>query len=155
MHQYSNSPYNWYTRRVRDVYSCSFLAVALSSDQRLGVEDTGAAWSVLDQLFPADAAQRPMEPGMRETLLEKVVTKARLKRELRLHMPVGPHLGEHTMPAGGYQAHIAPHPPATSPANFGTRSAFQTAGNIFEDWDALVQEQIWPGSLPGDNNYWV
>ncbi|KAJ4344582.1 uncharacterized protein N0V89_012326 [Didymosphaeria variabile] len=157
MHQYSNSPYNWYTRRVRDVYSCSFLAVALSSDQQLSVEDTSAAWSVLDQLFPADAAQRPMEPGMRETLLEKIVTKARIKKELRLQIPVGTHLGDHAMQAsaGGYPAHIAPHPPATSPANFGPRSGFQTTGNIFEDWDALVQEQIWPGSLPGDNNYWV
>ncbi|KAF2441171.1 hypothetical protein P171DRAFT_488738 [Karstenula rhodostoma CBS 690.94] len=157
MHQYSNSSYNWYTRRIRDVYSCSFLAVALSSDQQLSIEDTSAAWSILDQLFPVDAAQRPMEPGMRETLLEKIVTKARMKKELRLHIPVGTHLGEHTMQASaeGYPAHLAPHPPVSSPANFGQRSAFQTTGNIFEDWDALVQEQIWPGSLPGDNNYWV
>ena len=151
MHQYSNSPYHWYTRRVRDVYSCSFLGVVLSSDHQLSVEDTGAAWSVLDQLFPADAAQRPMEPGMRETLLEKIVTKARMKKELRVHIPVGSHLGEQP----GYPAHIAAHPPATSSAEFGQRNAFNTAGNIFEDWDSLVQEQIWPGALPAENNYWV
>ncbi|KAF9730618.1 hypothetical protein PMIN04_010229 [Paraphaeosphaeria minitans] len=157
LHQYSNSPYNWYTRRVRDVYSCSFLAIALSSDQQLSVEDTSAAWSVLDQLFPEDTTQRPMEPGMLETLLEKTVTKARMKKELRLHIPVGTHLGEHAMQASAeeYPANAAPQPPATSPANFGQRSAFQTTGNIFEDWDALLQEQIWPGNLPGDNNYWV
>lgn len=157
MHQYSSSPYNWYTRRIRDVYSCSFLAVVLSSDHQLSGEDTGAAWSVLDQLFPVDAAERSMEPGMRETLLEKIVTKARMNKDLRVHIPVVPHVGEQVMhsSAGGYPAHIAAQPPATSPANFGQRTAFQPTGNIFEDWDSLVQEQIWPGTLPGDNNYWV
>ena len=157
MHQYSNSPYNWYTRRVREVYSCSFMAVVLSSDHQLGVEDASAAWSVLDQLFPADSSQRSMEPGMRDTLLEKVITKARMKKELRVHIPVGPHIGEQVMhsSAGGYAAHIAVHPPVSSSANFGQRTAYQSTGNIFEDWDSLVQEQIWPGSLPSDNNYWV
>lgn len=157
MHQYSNSPYNWYTRRIRDVYSCSFLVVILSSDQQLGLEDTDAAWSVLDQLFPADAAQRPMEPAMRETLLEKIVAKARIKKEMRIRVPVATHLGENSMQvsAEGYSVQLAAHPPATSPATLGQRSPFQTTGNIFEDWDALVQEQIWPGGLAGDNNYWV
>ena len=157
MHQYATSPYNWYTRRIRDVYSCSFLAVILSSDHQLSAEDTGAAWSVLDQLFPADAAERPMEPGMRETLLEKIVTKARMKKELRVHIPVVSHLGEQTMhsSAGAYPAHIATHPPTTSPGNFGQRSAYHSTGNIFEDWDSLVQEQIWPGAVPSENNYWV
>ncbi|KAJ4301083.1 hypothetical protein N0V90_003173 [Kalmusia sp. IMI 367209] len=120
----------------------------------LSVEDTSTAWSVLDQLFPADASQRPMEPGMRETLLEKIVAKARMKKQMRVHIPVGSHLGEQAMhpPTGGFAAQIAPHPPVTSPTNFGQRATFQATTNIFEDWDALVQEQIWPGSLPGDNN---
>lgn len=133
------------------------MAVVLSSDHQLSVEDAGAAWNVLDQLFPADASQRPMEPGMRETLLEKIITKARLKKELRVQIPVGSHIGQQAMQssAGGYAAHIAAHPPVSSPASFGQRTAYQSTGNIFEDWDSLVQEQIWPGSLPSDNNYWV
>lgn len=127
--------------------------MVLASEQQLKAEDTNAAWSVLDQLFPIDASQRPMEPGMRETLLEKIVAKARIKKDMRIHIPVGSHLGEQTLhpPSGAYPQ----MPPVTSPSNFEQRTPYQTSANIFEDWDALVQDQIWPGSLPGDNNYWV
>ncbi|KAF2645722.1 hypothetical protein P280DRAFT_128144 [Massarina eburnea CBS 473.64] len=137
-HQYSASPLCWYTRRIREASSCSFLALVLASDLHISHEATNAAWAVLDQLFVPDSNGETMEPGLRSSLIGKVLAKARMRRE-----------------TGGYQMHMAQYPPISSPANLGRTATFQPSGNLFEDWDALMQEPIWPaGVSAADHSYW-
>jgi len=157
MQQYANSPYHWYTRRIRDAYTSSFLAITIASDQQLREEDLNAAITVLDQLFPTNASRHALETGYRESFLEKTVANAKMKREMQAHLPVDQSLVEQSMHStpGGFATHLTSHPAITLPPSLGSRAAFQSTGNIFEDWDALMQEQIWPASLPNENNYWV
>jgi len=155
-HQYSNSPYSWYTRRIREIYSSSFLAMVLASDRPISHEDTNAAWAVLNQLFSTDANGNTLDSGVQDTLLGKVLEKARTKRGLQIQAPVVHHLREQTMHAstGNYPPQLLPHPVIPASANSG--NAFQTSGNLFEDWDALMQEPVWSGGIPvTDTNYWV
>ena len=154
-HQYSNSPYNWYTRRIREIYSSSFLAMVLASDRPIALGDTNAAWAVLNQLFSADANGNTLDSGVRDTLLGKVLEKARTKRGLQIQTPLQ-HIREQTMHAtsSNYPPQLLPHPAVTPSGNSG--HAFQTSGNLFEDWDALMQEPVWHNGIPvTDTNYWV
>jgi hypothetical protein len=155
-HQYSNSPYNWYTRGIREIYSSSFLAMVLASDRPISHEDTNAAWAVLNQLFSADANGNTLASGVRDTLLGKVLQRARAKRGLQVQAPVVQHIREQTMhaPTGNYPPQLLPHPAVNPPGNSG--HTFQPSGNLFEDWDALMQEPVWPGGIPvTETNYWV
>jgi hypothetical protein len=156
-HQYSASPYYWYTRRIREASSCSFLALVLASDLPISHEATNTAWAVLDQLFVPDNNGQIIEPGLKSSLIGKVLVKARIKRGLQSQatrqfreQPIG-------TAAGGYQMHIAQYPPVSSTTNMGHPAPFQPSGNLFEDWDAIMQEPIWHGGgvSAADNSYWV
>jgi hypothetical protein len=150
-HQYSNSPYSWYTRRIREIYSSSFLAMVLASDRPMSPEDTNAAWAVLNQLFSSDANGNTLDSGVRDTLLGKVLEKARARRGLQVQTPAVQHIHTST---GSYPPQLLPHPAVPSSTNPG--HSFHTSGNLFEDWDALMQEPVWPGGIPvTDTNYWV
>lgn len=132
--------------------------MVLASEQQIAQEDATGAWAVLDQLFAIDPVGQSIELGLRDTLLGKVLSKARLKRGMPIQVPITQQMRDQAMhaAAGGYPAHMLANPPVTSPTNLGQTTAFQSTGNIFEDWDALMQESGWPSGFPGtDNNYWV
>jgi hypothetical protein len=134
--------------------------MVLASDHPINHEDTNAAWAVLDQLFAIDASGNTMESGVRDTLLGKVLAKARVNRASQVQTPIPHHIREQAIhaPPGSFPPQLLPHPAASSSANsnLGHPNSFQTSGNLFEDWDALMQEPVWPGGIPvTDTNYWV
>ncbi|PVH95492.1 hypothetical protein DM02DRAFT_148881 [Periconia macrospinosa] len=146
--QYSNSPYNWYIRRIRDASSCSFLALVLASELPISHEASSAAWSVLDQLFSTENSSHNVEPELQKTFMGKVLEKAREKRVIHGQAPLSQQYRDPTMNVGsaGYPVDLTQYPPNT----------FQTSGNIYNDWDALMQESVWSaGVSASDQSYWV
>ncbi|KAF2262574.1 hypothetical protein CC78DRAFT_316628 [Lojkania enalia] len=155
IHQYSNTPYSWYTKHFREVYSSSFLAFNLASDHEWGSELTLSAWSVLDQLFPVDSTGRLVEHGLSGSVLGKVLIKARVRRDFRSGDSRSQglqHQGMHATVRGdhpGYSATMAPHNIPTTGAGMGN---FPPSANLFEDFDALMQEPLWSAGLSGVDN---
>lgn len=96
------------------------------------------------------------DTGLSESLLGKILATARLKRNLQSRNPNTQELRDQAMHAavggGGYA------PATSSAAHLGTMGAFQPTGNLFEDFDAIMQDPLWATSLGGgDSNYgsWV
>lgn len=157
-HQYSASQYGWYTRRIREIYSCSFLALLLGSEQQqLAQENMSAAWAVLDQLFPTDNTGQPVDVELQDSPLGRILVKARMKRGLQIQIPMTQQLRDQAINAatGGFPTNMATQASVTSRAAIGQTTTFQSSGNLFEDWDALMQEPLWHGGAPGADNYWV
>ncbi|KAF2876440.1 hypothetical protein BDV95DRAFT_602419 [Massariosphaeria phaeospora] len=166
IHQYSNSPYSWYTKRLREAYTSSFLALCLASGQYTDVEDMNAAWSVLDQLFPIDNSGKHVEHGLSGSLFGKVLAVARVRRGTQLRNPHGQELREqplHAVATGkvhqnSYPASLAQHAAANLPTTTSSVGTYQSSGNFFEDFDAIMQDPMWSASMGSvDNTYgsWV
>ncbi|KAF1996052.1 hypothetical protein P154DRAFT_328190 [Amniculicola lignicola CBS 123094] len=157
--QYSTSPYSWYTKRLREVYTSSCLAFSLASGRSMDQQDLNSAWSVLDQLYPVDATGRLVEQGISGSALGKVLLKARVRKEPQLagsnahalrnqvmHSATG-NIHEYTTTMAG---------PSTVTLPTSTEGGtFQSSGNMFEDFDALMHDPLWSSGLTGMEHPYV
>ncbi|ORY12068.1 hypothetical protein BCR34DRAFT_307324 [Clohesyomyces aquaticus] len=141
--QFSTSPYGWYLRSKREVYTCSFMLFMLSSGRPLDQTAARSAWAILDQLFPIDTPAKLQEQGFNQPPLERLLAKARIYREEMTGV---------SKPQSGSQPRFTSSvtTPVTLPTNTGGVETFQSSGNLFEDLDAIMQEPMWvPGTDDG------
>ena len=157
-HQYSTSPLYWYIRKICETSSCAFLALVLASDLPVSHDATNAAWAVLDQLFIPDNGGHLVNAGQKSNLIAKILRKARAKRNIRVQVPMTPQFRDHRIQAttGDYPVQVAQYPPVSSAPHIEDAAVFHPSDNLLEDWEALMQEPIWPAGVSvTDQNYWV
>lgn len=164
IHQYANSPYSWYLKRLRDVYTSSFMALNIASGQHIDEESASLAISVLGQLYPIDTTGRFLEQGLYKTIFGKALIRARMRRELQLRGSSSQDIRSQALQVPTahnpqiLSASLAPHTGTTLPTSVASVGAYQTSGNIFEDFDAIMHDPLWSPDLAGaDNTYgsWV
>ncbi|KAF2737800.1 hypothetical protein EJ04DRAFT_86987 [Polyplosphaeria fusca] len=142
IHNYTSSPFSWYTKRLRDVYTSSFLALCLASQQITDHELTNSAFSALTQLYPGDESGVFTEHGLAGSTLGRLLQKARMTRHLRIGQTIH----------SGFSTTMAEHATATMPTSGDAMTAFQPTGNLFEDFESIIQEPLWSAGLSGVDN---
>ena len=165
IHQYANSPYSWYTKRFKDVHTSAFLAIGLASSQPLNEEYISLACSVLGQLYPFDASTGNfLDHSLSKSAFGKLLMKARAAREFQLQPPSSQVLRTQAMQAAAgadpsvFSRNMTAQVASTFPTSTAGVGAFQSTGNLFEDFDAIMQDPLWTPDLGGtDNPYgpWV
>ncbi|KAF2702885.1 hypothetical protein K504DRAFT_188077 [Pleomassaria siparia CBS 279.74] len=159
-HQYSGTPYSWYTKYLRDTYTTSFMAVCLASEAVLiEPEELHSAWSVLQQLFPLEATPSVAEASVSKSLFSKVLLKVRARHETTFRA-ASSHVmrGQAIYTAAGdihhFPTSMSTNLPVSLPTRVGGVGTFQSSGNLFEDFDAIMQEPLWAPTLENvDNGY--
>ncbi|KAF2658318.1 hypothetical protein K491DRAFT_276236 [Lophiostoma macrostomum CBS 122681] len=150
--QFSSSPYGWFTKRIRDVHSSAFVSLILASGYQVNTELANNAWTVLDQLFPIDTRTGTLlQKGLSKTFFGKVLCKARLRRDIFRGQAMQTAAGAAHHP---YSAAMTVHTTTPLPTTVGANVSFPTSGNLFEDFDALMQDPLWsPGLASMENPY--
>ena len=120
----------------------------LASEEDIEPELTNSSWSVLSQLFPVDETGRLVEVAVAGSVLGKVLQKARM-RQLRTHNTQDMRQQAMHAAAGASQPGF---PMAMTSTSAQGMSTFQSSGNLFEDFDALMQEPLWSAGLTGAEN---
>jgi hypothetical protein len=141
------------------------MAVCLASDVvHLEPEDMNSAWSILQQLFPVESIGSATEPGISKSLLGKVLLKVRARRNIGTQNSNTHSLRDQALYAAAGSSHhtysstMASHLPVTLTTAVEGVSNLQSSGNLFEDYDAIMQDSSsWPGLEGVDNSYgsWV
>lgn len=166
IHTYSTSPFSWYTKRLRDAYSSAYIAFTIAAEKALGnqyqiVRDVFTGYAVLDQLFPVDASGRLLEHGISKSALGRLLSRTRLKKDFSSPDPDGSQIREQAMNAAAgtpFPTTPVPQSSVSSAAGPAPMPAFQSSGNIFEDFDAIMADPVWsPGMSGMENPYgqWV
>ncbi|KAF2475033.1 uncharacterized protein BDR25DRAFT_113627, partial [Lindgomyces ingoldianus] len=161
--RFPTSPYSWYIKRLKEAYTPSFLLFALTSGGTMDQGDVALAWAVLDQIFPVDSVGRAQEQGVEQSPLGVLLRRAKEKREGQVRFPTAQDFRQQAMEAAAGSSHpnfspnVNPHPAVTLPTNSSGMGNFQP-GNLFEDFDSIMQDPLWSPGLPGaDDGYepWV
>lgn len=155
--QYNSSPYCWYTKRIADIYTSAFLALNLAAGRHIDHESAIMAWSALDQLYPPGSAGTLVEPCIAQCPFGKLLANARARRQ-QLQVSSTQELRAQAMHAaagGGPHAFSSSMAPPASAAGM---PGYQSSGNMFADFDAMMQDPMWPHGMAGmDSPYgsWV
>jgi hypothetical protein len=151
MHNYTSSPFSWYTKRLRDVYTSSFLALGLASRQMNDHELMNSASSALLQLYPIEDSGSFAEHGLDGSALGRLLQKAKESR----HALLGVVRPAHIAIGGAQQAYptrLTSHTPTTLATSSDTMTTFQSSGNLFEDFETMIQEPLWSAGLSAVDN---
>ncbi|PSN65346.1 hypothetical protein BS50DRAFT_589758 [Corynespora cassiicola Philippines] len=152
IHQYHNTVYSWYTKRFREPWSSSFLALILASRQEISEQDANAAWSVLNQLYPVDSAGRMAERNISESLLGKALSQFRLQQSQHFRDLGARSAGDHNLHPdirSGLVAGITSQNAANAPANTGGQAAIPYPNHIFQGLDLI--DPLWPARMEGED----
>jgi hypothetical protein len=163
IHQYSTSPYGWYTKRLRDIYTSAYLALNLMSGRHISSRDANSAWSALDQLFPVDISGRLIEHGVARSAFGRVLMQARMSRQHLSTATIAQELQGQALPgtsSGGHHAFaasLAPHAAISLTTSAGEVGGFPSTGPLFTDYDVLMDPLWTPGMPSAENQYgnWV
>jgi hypothetical protein len=116
------------------------------------MDGTNLAWSALDQLFPVDSKGMFLEPGLTESAFGKVLLRSKAAREQPLQSSKTQGFQQPTMQAvagGGHHTFQTTMPDVTMSTSTTGVSSFQPSGNLFADFDTMMQDPIWPPDMPG------
>ncbi|KAF2750005.1 hypothetical protein M011DRAFT_285979 [Sporormia fimetaria CBS 119925] len=154
--RYAESPYSWYTSRVRDVHTSSFLALQLTFGLHMDDHNLEHGQSMLEQLFPIQIGPASLNKGLHYSIIGRLIWQAREKR--RTPLPSSqPFQGQaiQAVTAGemsDFPTTMNMEVPFSLPAG-SDFSSYHGAGASYADYDAIMNDTAWPADLSAAEGY--
>ncbi|KAH7132193.1 fungal-specific transcription factor domain-containing protein [Dendryphion nanum] len=135
IHRFSTSPFSWYTKRFRDMYSSSFIAFNLATRQKMDQQFYIPAWSALDQLYPVDATGCLVEQSIHDSSFGKLLASARVRKEHQSMIPTSQDFREQII----HVPTSTTFPTTSGAVTLAYSTASANAGNLYEEYDSMIQ----------------
>ncbi|KAF2205672.1 hypothetical protein GQ43DRAFT_436806 [Delitschia confertaspora ATCC 74209] len=134
------SEWYWYTKRLKEVYTSSFVLFNLACGRNLESADVQAAWQAMDQLFfdPSDSSHR--------SPLGRLLALARARREQQQRESDADNPVSSTVTSASHipQYHVVPPPMLPVSGEGLYQHAYAPlSGTMFENLGFMMQDPLW------------